>query len=297
MGHSIPRRSFLCLAGGVALSPVMGPGLLAAAEVKPGAPSAEKLGWGLGVQMFTFRRFPMFDALQVVAGLGIRHVEPRNGLKVDAKRPDVKFSEALPADVRKEFKARLADLGLAMTTCFLDFTGDAEQARRVFEFCNELGAGTVVSEPPAGVLDTLEKLCDEYKMDLAFHNHQEGHSKYWSPELVLAACKGRSKRVGGCCDLGQWARSGLDPLECLRTLEGRILSVHLKDVLKKGDRGSRNCVFGTGQATLAEGLRELRRLRYKGLTTIDYEHDTPALREDMAKNVAFVEEVAKGMGA
>ena len=30
-----------------------------------------------------------------------------------------------------------------------------------------------------------------------------------------------------------------------------------------------------------------------GLTTIDFEHDTPALQEDMARNVAFVEDQAK----
>lgn len=44
-------------------------------------------------------------------------------------------------------------------------------------------------------------------------------------------------------------------------------------------------------------LRELCRLGCKGLTTIDYEHDTTALHEDMAKNVAFVEERAKAIGA
>ena len=114
---------------------------------------------------------------------------------------------------------------------------------------------------------------------------------------MLAACKNRSKRIGGCCDVGQWARSGLDPVKCLRQLDGRILSVHLKDIGKKGDRGSRNTVFGTGEVEMASTLRELHRLGFKGLTTIDYEHDTPALHEDMARNVAFVEEEAKGIGA
>jgi sugar phosphate isomerase/epimerase len=243
--------------------------------------------------MYTYRRFPLFDALDHVAALGLRHVEPRTGLRIDAKRPELKFSEDLPADVRKELRSRLADKGLSLTSCYPDFTTAADQPRRVFELCKEMGTSVILAEPPAEILDTLEKLCDEYKIDLALHNHQEGQSKYWSPDLVLAACRGRSKRLGGCCDLGQWARSGLDPVECLRKMDGRIIGIHLKDILKKGDRGSRNCVFGTGEATLSAGLTELRRLGYKGVVAIDYEHDTAALHQDMARNVAFVEDVAR----
>jgi sugar phosphate isomerase/epimerase len=287
----LARRSFLCLAAGAALAP-----LLNAADLKPSTPAAEALGWRLGVQMFSYRRFPLFDALDHLAALGVRHLEPRTGLKVDARRPDLKFSEDLPADVRKEFQSRLADRGLSMTSCFLDFTADdPAQPRRVFDFCKELGAATVVAEPPAELLDALEKLCDEYQMNLAIHNHQEGQSRYWSPDLLLAACRDRGHRIGGCCDLGQWARSALDPVDCLRKVEGRILAIHLKDVAKKGDRNARNVVFGTGEATLPAALRELRRQRYKGLTTIDYEQDSPAIDDDMARNAAFVEDVARDL--
>ena len=95
------------------------------------------------------------------------------------------------------------------------------------------------------------------------------------------------------CDGGQWARSGLDPVECLRKLQCRIITFHLKDVLKKGQLNSRNTVIGEGEADCARTLKELRRLGYKGLITIDFEHDTPTLQEDMARNIAFVEDQAR----
>ena len=91
----------------------------------------------------------------------------------------------------------------------------------------------------------------------------------------------------------QWARSGLDPVESLRKVRGRIFAIHLKDVAKKGDRNSRNVVFGTGEATLPAALRELRRQGFQGLTTIDYEQDSPMIDEDMTKNAAFVEGAAR----
>jgi sugar phosphate isomerase/epimerase len=110
---------------------------------------------------------------------------------------------------------------------------------------------------------------------------------------VLEVCANRGKRIGACTDVGQWARSNLDPVECLRKLEGRVLSFHLKDVLRKGDLNCRNTVIGEGQADCANTLKELKRQGYQGVIVIDFEHDTPALQEDMARNIGFTEEQAR----
>ena len=64
-------------------------------------------------------------------------------------------------------------------------------------------------------------------------------------------------------------------------------------IAKRNEPSSRNTVFGEGEGDFANVLKELKRLGYRGLTTIDFEHDTPALQEDMARNVAFVEDQAK----
>lgn len=264
-----------------------------ARETKLATPNAEKLGWQVSVQLFTYRRWPLIQALEQVAVRGLRHAEIRTGLKFDSKRADLIVNEDLPADARRDLKAALADSGVSLSSVFADFKGPPDQARRVFDFCKDIGSRLVVSEPPAEAFDTIEALCEEYGMPLAIHNHQKGASKYWSPEQVLVACRHRSKNIGACCDSGQWARSGLDPAECLRQLHGRILSFHLKDIAKKGDPGSRNTVFGEGEGDCAGTLKELKRLGYRGLVTIDFEHDTPALQEDMARNVAFIEEQAR----
>jgi sugar phosphate isomerase/epimerase len=76
-------------------------------------------------------------------------------------------------------------------------------------------------------------------------------------------------------------------------MKGRMISFHLKDIAKRNEPSSRNTVFGEGEGDFANVLKELKRLGYRGLTTIDFEHDTPALQEDMARNVAFVEDQAK----
>ena len=288
------RRQFLRSSAAVATGFAVWRDLPArAAQVELSTPYMEKLGWHLSVQLYTYRRYPLFEALDKVAELGIRHIEPLTALKVDAKRPELRANEDLPSDVRKELKTRLTDRGMFLSSIFANFTGESAQAKRLFDFCKEMGTGTIVAEPPADALDLIEKLCDEYRINVAFHNHARGQSPYWKPEQVLAACNNRSSRMGGCCDMGQWARSGLDPVESLRKMKGRILSIHLKDIAKRDEPSSRNTVFGEGEGDFANSLKELKRLGYRGLTTIDFEYDTPALQEDMARNVAFVEDQAK----
>jgi sugar phosphate isomerase/epimerase len=146
------------------------------------------------------------------------------------------------------------------------------------------------------VIDMIERLCDEYRINLAIHNHPKSpQSMYWSPENVLAACKGRGKRIGVCCDTGHWVRSGLDPVACLKQLEGRLLGLHLKDVAEKGKPESRDVPLGNGVANVAAILRELERQVFRGVAVIEYEHDSNALMADVAKCVAFIEKTAQAI--
>jgi sugar phosphate isomerase/epimerase len=272
----------------------MAPSLSAlAAEVNDGQPHSAKLGWKVSVQHWTYRRVPLFEGLAMAAKVGLRCFEPRSILKLDAKRPGMNANEGMPEDARKELKSRIGDLGITFPSVFADFNGKPDQAKHLLEFWKSLGSEVVVTEPPLKSLDMLEPLFAEYGMQLAIHNHQRGKSDYWRPDIVLDHVKKRGKHFGACCDVGQWARSDLKPVECLRKLKDRMSSFHLKDVLTMGDLDSRNTIIGEGAADCANCLKEIKTLGYRALVTIDFEHDTPKLQEDMVKNIAFIEEQAR----
>jgi sugar phosphate isomerase/epimerase len=248
----------------------------------------------VGVQLYTFRRFPFYEALDMIAQLGVKYVELVFFLGLDKARPELKTSEDLPARLRKEFKRKMDERGMAVGAYYANLDGNKDRARKIFEFCKEMGTNTIVAEPAAGDFDTIEPLCDEYRINVAIHNHPESPStRYWSPDNVLAVCKDRGPRIGACCDTGHWVRSGLDPVECLKKLQGRILGFHLKDAAEKGNRGSRDVPLGEGQGNYTEILKELKRQGFKGVMTIEYEHDSPELMADVAKCVAFVETFAR----
>ena len=86
-----------------------------------------------------------------------------------------------------------------------------------------------VAEPAPVAMDLVEKLCDEYGISVAIHNHPKPSSVYWNPQKVVEVTRAAASGLH-CCDTGHWVRSGLKPVDCLKLLEGRIISFHLKDV-------------------------------------------------------------------
>ncbi|MBN1342847.1 MAG: sugar phosphate isomerase/epimerase [Phycisphaerae bacterium] len=302
MSHSMDRREFLRSSGGLVAGAAAG-GLLGgrvawAEQVRLSTPSMERLGWKMSVALYSYRRYPFLDAMPKIAALGVGNLEICFFLGYDKARPKLKTNEELPRDIRKELRDKVADRGMSLSSYYAGLNADADKAKRIFEFCKEMGIGVIVAEPPVAAIEMIDGLCQEYDIRLGIHNHpakDEGYT-YWRPEGVLAACKGRSKWVGACCDTGHWVRSGLDPVACLKKMEGRIVSLHLKDAAEMGNRKSKDTILGQGKGNYRALLKELKRQRYKGVMAIEYEEDTPALQDDMVKNVAFVESVAKELG-
>jgi len=296
------RREFLMATGawGVAagLATAAGDTSAEVRKAKLGTPQAEKLGWRLSCGLYTFRDRSFYEAIDVIASLGILRVEPAFFLPLSKEQPDLKTSESLTPAQRREMKERLEDRGLQMTSYYAPLEADTTGFRKVFDFAQEMGVETLVAEPPAEVCETLDKLCNEYKVSVAVHNHaQSTGSRYWRPENVLKVSEGRSKLIGACPDTGHYVRNGLDPSECLKKLEGRIITVHLKDVAESGKVEARDVPLGEGKANYAQVLQTLRALKFRGLATIEYEHLSPQLVQDVAQCVKFVEDFAGAAGA
>jgi sugar phosphate isomerase/epimerase len=263
-------------------------------KVKLSTPNAEKLGWLLSCQMYTFRDRSFYEALDVLAGIGVRRVEPAFFLPLDKAQPGLKTGESLAPDKRREMKQRMADLGITMPTYYAPIEGDKAAWPKIFDFAKEMGVQTLVAEPPPDALDALDPLCEEYKINLAVHNHPEGSgSKYWNPDTLLEACKGLSPRIGACPDTGHWVRSGLNTLESLNKYHERIITIHLKDAAESGKRDSRDVPLGTGMGNYAAILKQLQDWKWKGVMTVEYEHQSPQLVEEVTQCVQFVEDFAR----
>ncbi len=251
--------------------------------------AAEKLGWRLGVQTWTFRDRTAFEAIDTAAKLGVKYIELYPGQTLSKETGDVKLGVDMPAEQVAKLQARLKEKGVAPWSFgVVSFTNDEAAARKIFAFGKTLGLKNISCEPEPDAVDLCARLADEYGINLALHDHPKP-SRYWSPDVVLETVKGRTKRFGACADTGHWKRSGLVPVECLKQLEGRIHELHFKDIEDGIDQP-----WGTGACDAKGILAELSRQKFEGLISIEYETgEGVELDQNVAKCIAFFDATAR----
>lgn len=253
--------------------------------------AAEKLGWQLGVQAWTFRDRTAFEAIDTAAKLGLHYIELYPGQAYSPEHKDLKVGPELGEEQRVALQKHLADAKVkAVSFGVVGLSKDEKEARRIFEFAKAMGLENLSCEPEPDAYELVDKLCNEYGINAAIHNHPKP-SRYWDPATVLEAIKGRSKRMGSCSDTGHWPRSGLVPVECLKKLEGHIVELHFKDITDGVDQP-----WGTGKGDARGMLAELKRQGFRGLFSLEYEDGEGAVLEaNAARCIAFFDETARAL--
>jgi len=126
---------------------------------------------------------------------------------------------------------------------------------------------------------------------VGFHDHpkrpQDPAYKMWDPNYILSVVKDRDARIGSCADTGHWVRSGLNPVDCLTILQGRIISSHLKDLNEKSPK-AHDVPYGTGVSDVPAILAELKRQNFVGNVSVEYEYKMEDNLAEVTKCIDFV---------
>ncbi|UCG59100.1 MAG: DUF1080 domain-containing protein, partial [Phycisphaerales bacterium] len=261
-----------------------------------GVAGAGEENWKLGMQAYSFNRFSFFEAVDKTKALGMGYIEAYPGQRLSKEEPDAKFDHNMSSALMKDVKIKLQDAGVKLVNYgVVALPNDEQECRKVFNFAREMGIETIVSEPPEDAFDLIERLCEEYKINVAIHNHPKP-SPYWNPDTVLKVCEGRSKRIGSCADTGHWMRSGVNPVEAVKKLKGRIISSHFKDLNEFGNRSAHDVIWGTGQANAEAILAELSSQNFKGVFSVEYEHNWLNSMPEIAGCFSFFGRMAGELG-
>jgi sugar phosphate isomerase/epimerase len=230
--------------------------------------SGSTAGFKLGVQMWTFRKFSFSDALDKVDSSGIKNIEAFIGQKLGG---DMQGSYGL--DMSKETRDKLKNLlqkkGIRIVAMGVIVPKNKQEWIKTFELARDLGLSYITAEPIKTQWDIVDSLAGVYGIPVAIHDHPKPNM-YWSPDSVLAAIQGHS-HIGSCADVGHWARNGLNPVDCLKKLQGHIIGVHLKDIVKFGDTHAADTVVSRGVVDFPAVLAELKRQNFKGMLSIEHE--------------------------
>ena len=272
---------------------LIGLGVLCAASTfaTPIPESCQTGGFAVGCQAWTFNHFSVFEAIDKTAEAGGKVIEFYPGQKLSKEQPDIKFDHNVSDDIIDKVKAKLAEKGIrAVNYGVVGIPKDEAGARKVFEFAKKLGLYGITTESVESI-DAIEKLVKEYDIRVGFHNHprrpNDASYKMWDPNYVLSVVKDRDSRIGSTADIGHWVRSGLDPLDCLKILQGRVISTHLKDLNEKSP-DAHDVPYGEGVSNIPAILTELKRQGFVGNVSIEYEYNWDNSVLDAAQCIGFI---------
>jgi sugar phosphate isomerase/epimerase len=254
-------------------------------------------GFFVGCQAWTWNHFTVFEAIEKTAQAGGKVIEFYPGQKLSPEQPDVSWDQNASPETIQKVKDKLAQYHIrAVNYGVVGIPNDPAGARKLFEFAKTMGLRAITTES-VDAIDVFEPLVKEYDIMVAFHDHpkQPNNPNYrmWDPNYILEVVKNRDRRIGSCADTGHWVRSGLKPVDCLHILKGHIISSHLKDLNEMGP-GAHDVPFGFGVSDVPGILDELRRQRFDGNVSIEYEYEMDRSMPAVAQCIGYVR--GYGMG-
>jgi len=256
-------------------------------------------GWFVGSQAYTFKSFSFFEAIAKTkeAGGNVIELFPGQAVKPGSKE---KTHHSMTDATMAEMKAELDRQGVRAVNYGVVGAKDKDEVYAIMKFAKKMGLYSVCTESTEQIA-AWEAAAIEFDMKVAFHEHgsriaKDGKidTKYkvWNPLYVLGVVESRDTRVGACADIGHWATSDLNSVWCLKVLEGRIISVHLKDKSEFGHKAS-VVVAGKGVVDVDGCLKELIRQKFDGHISVEHEADWDNSVPQVKADIDFVKAHAK----
>jgi sugar phosphate isomerase/epimerase len=249
-----------------------------------------KKDWTIGLQLWTFRVFSFYDAIAKADSCGIRYVQAFPNQKLGGKWQGA-FGPAMDAKTRKEVKDYVKSKNIIINSFGVTGAKNEAEWRKLFEFAKDMNIPLIVAEPSREQWDYVDRMAGEFHIPVAIHDHPKP-AHFWHPDSVLEATKNHPN-IGACADLGHWARNGLDVVDCLKKLEGKIWNVHFKDVAEFGKLNAADTLPGKGILDFPSIFKELQRQDYKGSFSIEHESNWYNNAGDVIEIVKFYNEQVK----
>ncbi|MGV2432761.1 MAG UNVERIFIED_CONTAM: sugar phosphate isomerase/epimerase [Rickettsiaceae bacterium] len=245
-------------------------------------------GFRLGAQSYTFREFNLEQALMRMQKLGLKYGE------FYQKHCPMTTDEASI----KAFQKICSDYGVTPWAWGVQaFTKNHDANKKVFEFGKALGLKMFSADPTPDSFDSLDKLCDEYKIAIGIHPHGpagKGLHRWYSAEVILAAVKDHHKLIGACLDTGHLIRSAqmgktLDPAAQVKLMGERNFGLHLKD---HDNKAKHDVIIGKGALDVPKLLAALAEVKFTGMISIEYEHNSKEPTKDVESCVKVFSDAA-----
>jgi len=245
----------------------------------------------LGVATYSLRSFQRDLCIKMVKQLGIEYVDikefhlPQTDTAADIQKGRAAFDKAGLKVIGG------GNVGLP--------EADELGLRKHFEYAKAAGFPMMICAPHPGNLGIIEKLAKEFDIRIAIHNHGPEDKYFPTPQSVLDGVKNMDARMGLCLDIGHTARAGKDVVEAIALAGPRLFEMHMKDLkdLSGKAEGSSfgQCPVGEGAIPIPAIFRQLKKMNYQGVCSLEYEIDADNPLPGMMKSFSYMRGVLAGL--
>jgi sugar phosphate isomerase/epimerase len=133
----------------------------------------------------------------------------------------------------------------------------------------------------------------KYNIKLAIHNHGTRLSPvYHDPENILQLTKDRSELIGAACDFRHWTRTGIDPLEAIKTLGHRVITMQIHD-MNEMSAEAHDVAWGTGKTHLDEVFKYLKSENIQPVMFgLEYSYNWDNSYPDIKKSIEYFNKIS-----
>jgi len=238
----------------------------------------EKTGdaFTLGIAGYTFREFTVEQAIQIMKRTTVSNLSLK-----DFHLPYNSTQEQIN-EVLQKFK----NAGLNVYALGVIYMKTPEEVDQAFEYARMAGVSMIVGAPDYELLAQVEKKVKTHDIRLAIHNHGPDNPLYPNATDIWNHIKDLDSRIGICIDIGHTIRDGQDPAADIERYRSRIYDLHIKDVDKASKEG-KTVEMGRGIINIPEVISMLRKIRYSGKCSLEFEKDMKDPLPGIAESIGY----------
>lgn len=269
------RRSFLKKAtGALTMGAIMPAVALESVTSTPLQASGDL--FKLGIAGYSFVHFKLDQALEMMRKVDVHYLCIK-----DFHLPFNSTDEQIAA-----FHATLKQSNVTGYAVGPIYMKTAEEINNGFEYAKRVGVKLIVGVPNEDLLPLIDKKVKEYDMKYAIHIHGPDIKLWPNASSVIDAVKNLDPRLGLCFDMGHDTRFGDDAIADLKKYADRIFDLHLKNVTAASKEG-KTCELGRGVIDIPAFVDMLRKIKYSGSCSLEYEKDMKDPLAGIAESVGY----------
>lgn len=230
----------------------------------------------LGIAGYSFVHFKLDEALAMMKKVDVNYLCIK-----DFHLPFTSTDQQI-----KDFHATLKASNVTGYAVGPIYMRTNEEIDRGFEYAKRVGVKLIVGIPNHDALPYIEKKVKEYDFKYAIHIHGPEDKLYPDAEVVMKFIKNMDKRIGLCFDMGHNFRNGKDSVADLERYIDRIYDIHLKNVTE-GTKDGKTCELGRGKINIPAFVKMLRKVKYSGVCSLEYEKDMKDPLAGIAESVGY----------